>query len=329
MRPTKRGVRLTPGMAEVFSRAWLANEVEQEVALSDDQRERLTKTMAKQAMKLAHQNGQAAQAFLEYWIESLPADHGRFEPRQGPEFAQRVRPLIPVMRDFYHGVGDEARSVLEPDQMKAMQAAVAKADRVLDRFEERMNRWGDGAAAEGGNPFDGLEEAAEARGTETATTRHSEPRRRAEDQVRWNMDQLGPKDWRQFLANARRFFQFDDEQFARGQQLLGEYQGKARALMTRDWSEQVRRNRLKYFARSSFQEQALGPWVFHLEREYDEAVGPLRAMGQAFRRKVLALATEPQWSTALAEIAKAASEHGMTAAELDSMKMAFQVPPPD
>jgi len=68
---------------------------------------------------------------------------------------------------------------------------------------------------------------------------------------------------------------------------------------------------------ASLQKESPAPWLFHLDREYNEMAKPVLDMQKAFRRDVLGLVTREQREAVIAELREFADKHGMTAEEAD------------
>ena len=118
--------------------------------------------------------------------------------------------------------------------------------------------------------------------------------------------------------SAKVFFKFDDTQMARGVQLLTEYSRRAEPIMTPQWRQKARENRVKNSLRRSLNREGLQPWIFHLESESRELMAPLKELENEFCDKVIALARPEQRDAAIGTLRERAAQHGLEFTELDA-----------
>lgn len=325
MRPTRLGLQMTPRIARGFARHWLVEVFDSDSGLADEQRSRIADAAARRIMDANRQHGQAGQAFFENLCESMLLYHGRYTPELAAELAKHADPMIPVFRQLFQDVADDARPMLDPGQLEHLQAEIEKQTRMLDQFEAKMKRWAKGEMEDGEDIedlFDDLEppetdDTTDEGETDEETKQRREALKRAKRSAGWEMRRFGPKEWARFLFGAQYFFQFDEEQIAKGKALLDDYRGRAKEIMTEEWKRRVRRNRIQYHLRWRIRELANGPWMYHLEREYERDAAQIREMGHEFRKEVLALATDEQREAALAKIREQVERHGMTLEPMD------------
>jgi len=249
---------------------------------------------------------------------------GKLTPELARDFAKRAKPMIPVFRDLLEGVAKDARPVLDAEQARQMQREIEKQLGMLEKFEARMKRWADGDVKEKGeDPFDDLEptekdDEADGEEVDKETKQRRQALKHARRSAKWELRRIGPSEWSRFLIGAQYFLRFDDEQVAKAEALLEDYRGRAEAIMTDEWKQRLRRNRIRHQLRWQVRELADGPWMYHLTREYEELAGPIRKMGWDFRKEVLALAADEQREAALARIREQVEKHGLTMEPMDA-----------
>ncbi len=323
MRPTSRGVRLTPRMARGLAAGFLREEVENEagVDLPPELHERLSDRLAERMMEISAARSRDVGPFIELIYESMIGGRGKVPAATRREFARRARAALPAMRDFYDAVAGEVEPHVDAASQQALREVLDRAQRMMDRFDERMQQWsrqdaqaaGDEAEDEDGNPFEGLQDEDQPSGGVPAASRELRQVRR---QARWEISRLGPEEWSTFLAQAAELLGFDSQQRARGESILREHRGRAREIMTPQWRREVEDLAVRRRLLDSLEDKNLAPYRFHLDRRWQETTGPLKETGEAFRRDVLALATAEQRARLMADIGEKAGRHGMSAAEL-------------
>ncbi len=322
MRPTGHGLRLTPQIARGFCRAMLTNgDLGRELNLTEEQEAQMSEALARRLMQMGHANGQHLQPFLETFVESMVIHQAKFTPDSAREFGKRAKPVLPAIRQFVKGLAEDARPILTPDQYAGFEETARQGLQGVDRFEGKMKRWASGGANDGEDldhyePEDGP--APEASGTD-----HEKPKtpkaQHARNMAEWDLRRVGPGGWLRFLAGVKYFFKLDDAQSAEADQILAEYQQRAEAVMTDEWKQRIRRNRTKFHLRRSLGEIAKAPWLYHLDREYEELFAPVGKIERAFRAAVLALVTDEQREAAFAGVRDRAAKHGLTGKGLEDV----------
>jgi hypothetical protein len=323
MRPTQRGLRLTPRMAQAFAAYYVADEMKTVVPVTPEQESRLVESLSRRMMALVRTHEKDIRDGIESGMAMLLATDDHFDATTGKEFAERTRHMIPLMREFLKAVGDEARPVLPPEQFDIFQRKLGREGQEIDRLERKMGRWAAGGATprehvDHFEPADGPEPPRDER--ELRYRRTLGQRRSAERDLSW----IGPTFWERFLAGAKRFFEFDAKQAAEGDRLLAEYRGKAEAIMTAEWRERVIRNRMRAHARYSLGTMPIAPWMHQLDRSYQKDIAPVEALGREFREKVFSLATAEQRDAARARIQEAAQKAGVNLGEADARILRLQ-----
>jgi len=317
MRPTSRGVRLTPKIARGIAGNYVREEILERVGkdLSQEQVSKLTDGIAARMMRISETRGREAAGFLELMYESFIAGEGTVPPDRREEFARQARSALPAMREFFDGVGQEARLHLDPGSLDALQEHLDAARRMMDRFEQRMQRWSQGPIDENeeGRPFEGLEDDDQPGGD---GLRESREIRQARRSARWELRRIGPDEWRRFWGRAREVLEFDEAQKARGERILNDCVARAREIMTPEWEREVRELAVRRRLVGMLEDANLAPYRFHLDHRWRQLTGPLEEMGKTFRREIMALATADQQARVMAAVAEKAARHGMSEAEL-------------
>lgn len=313
MRPVEHGVRMTPVLARALARSFVS-KFSAESLLTQEQKGELNARLARRIMDTARAHQELLQAVGEYGIETLIRQEIRnedFTVESSREFGRRLSSATPVAREFLKGLVKDFQPVLDAEQDRILQEIIKQAHEALDQFEARMNRWADGEYADGEDPF----------GNPSATVRSvSAPSQmqRAEQNVANFFRTLEPTTWEPFVVKTAGFFDFDDGQMAEARRVLTEYQAKADEIMTPEWKNRVRENRLKdQFYDTPQRKWPVLPWSWRLQYDFNQAMQPLRSLDESFRKEILALATDEQRQAVLSVIRQRAGEHGLVVQDAD------------
>ncbi len=321
MHPTDYGLRLTPELARALSHSIVAN-ITHDNPVSPEQRSRLIEALGKRILQTARENEQQAQAAIEYTFETGMASeikHEKLTAESAREFSERLKPLVPALRELEEGVSNDFESILTPEQFKEFHSKLDKSKKDLDEFEARMDRWSKGEYNEGEQPFSSPADNAQQGGSQDKKITSPEMQG-AEQRADNILRNLAPSTWEYFVNSTCEYFKLDEKQAARARKILADYKAKADAIMTPEWKRKIRENRLKQFFRYQLPSGVVfAPWNWRLEYDFNEAVKPLNELGRAFRKEVLAIATPEQRDTALTEIRKKAMEQGLTAEDVDTV----------
>lgn len=313
MRPTRLGVRLTPAIARGMGRLWLQDTAWRDAELSEEQERQMADAVARRMMELARRDGQQGQATMEYLIETAITTRMRLNADNCREFAEKVAPLARSMRELLEGAAEDARSILTAEQWKRMQPHFDWMKQGLDRFDRRLAGYREGQVGENENPFDelGSEEGRPGRGKENERVRSA---RRTVD---WEIRRLTSWDWSRFLAGTASLFKFDEAQRGKGEAILAEYRKRADAIQTPEWRARVRQNGTLVNLRWQLGDAPTAPWVYRLQKQYEEDLRPLKELSDKFYGEVLALVTPQQRADALNDAREVLAKHGLDVKDAD------------
>lgn len=330
MRPTQNGLRLTPTLARAFSLGWINQRIGDRGDLSRDQVRDLSTRMSERMVRMSRESGGQTQQFFEGLFETMLESEGgdKMTPELAKKLADRTLPVIPRHREFLHGVLEDARPVLSAEQMTQLEGVVRREEKKLDGVGEVMQRWTQGDYRKEDRPLqkmfdDGPDDedepaqAGSANGAAPASKPSGPQMRHARRMASWELNRLGPTDWQRFAAVVKTSLHYTPEQSQKADALLVEYRAKADAIMTPAWKASARRNRTQVQMRYQLTDQPLGPWLFHLDREWRAMREPVVTLGREFCTQVLAIATEEQRTTLINELATRADAHGLTLTDAD------------
>ena len=316
MRPTRNGFRLTPEIVQLFSRQYVEKEVNKDLGLSNEQIEKLSKRFGERTMDMGHRHGEPMRDLIEYWMETLVTTRGqKISPEMVQELGRRGANFTPGLLDLFKGFADDARGELSEEQWGKYRKGLEEAKKDFDHLEQTLQRWSRGELKPGEDTLNGLEQEIDAKEGEAA--REPPVMRRVKWQADYELNQIDPKRWRNYLTAAKEFFKFDAQQMVQGEELLAKYSAEAQSLMAGEWRERCRQNRMRYSMRWQISQENTRPWVFHLEREFEELAGPIKEVQTRFQAAVIALATTEQREAAAAPIRERADKHGMPFDDMD------------
>lgn len=313
MRPTQRGLRLSPAMATAMCRLVLRNDLAKDLELSDEQERQIADASARRLMTIAHRDGREGGPAVEFFTEVMITGDGKVRPEYAREFGEKMQPLMHAGREMLDGFVDDARPVVNDDQLQKLERSIANHRKLLDRLDKRLAEYREQGLEKPDSIFDDLEKPEDQVGQEPADQRIVNARRSAD----WDLKRGTSWEWSQFLTGAGLAFNFDAEQTAKGQALLAEYRQKADAIRTDEWRARLTKNRTLYFLQWEVRDVVEGPWLRRLEKEYDDAMRPVKELGLRFQRDVLALATPQQRAEAVEAARLLAEKNGYEASSAD------------
>lgn len=324
MRPTRHGFRLSPKLAELGARMWVRNEMGQWVDLSERQEAELGQRIARRVMTIAHEHSEQGREFIEFMLERQLANQfrmGSMSLADKQEFGERMTQWLPVLRDLLKEVARDTRPLLNREQWNQAREGLANGFKDLNRLEEKMRRWAEGGALEDEDIADDLQRwrkpGPQAGERDEESTSTSVELRRARRRAQTDLRRLERGDWRDFLDHASEYFHFDEQQRVRGWELVTEFRKQAAEIMTPEWCHRLRENRIKYYLRwnlEGFNGQRMTPWVYRIEREYNEFMAELEVLKAKFKQGVINIAEDDQRKKAAVALVERAKQHGM---ELD------------
>lgn len=318
MRPTAHGLRMTRKMAEGLGQIIVREGLRDNSSIGEEQTDQLAKMAGERAWDLNERYGRDGSRALERFYELMLQQAGRRENRkpmtadEAREISEKIGPGVKIIREFWEGSLEDARPVLSEQQFAEYEQTAQDILKATRRFEEKLNSWSRGEVKENETFLDAVESSDDS----SDSGDKSKEYRQAERSVRWEVNGLGPNDWRRFLQRAVKLLKFDDQQQQAGEQILKHYSQQAKEIMTPEWRAKAMANRVQQQLQYRCPDQPLEPWAFRLDSEYKKMVKPVQDMGRAFRREILALARSDQREIVLEDLRKLGADHGMDDREL-------------
>jgi hypothetical protein len=309
MRPTRAGVRMTPGLARAITRQMVKNGVlTREFGLEESRQEEAAEKIARRMMEMAHKNGRQGAEFFEFAMQSMIENNGRFTPESGKRWAELSKPLVPAFRDMATGIAEDMREMLPPNKQPAFAAKMLALSVAIDAYEKRMDRWLEGGAKEGENPFDDRSNRQQA---ETPADPNEPPalresRQRSEREI----ERQSKGSWRSYVDRAAEYYQFTDAQKQTAESILREMEGRAKQMMNDEWRAKVMANRTRRNL-PDFGASWNTPWAWRLEREFESLMAPLRDMTRELQDRLDEIPTTEQRQAADQRMAAKLAEKGL------------------
>ncbi len=293
-RPTEQGFRLTPGLARLMARQYtehLTSAFELDKSKADEASEKV----ARRIMQMFHEVDGPGQELIERFMEEQMSAAARgehsFVPRGfGKEFADRVLPLVPAIRDLTRGTVQDVRPMLPLKQQLKLAGEMMAFNTGIDAFEERMREWSNGQVPANEDPFDrgNREIKLDEQGQSSAL-------KRAREQANNATAKGFADEWEQYVKDAKSFYAFDASQSATADSVLRECLERADQIRADElWRTKYYRNRL--WQQMIF--QMPGGWNNPLrpllEQEKDDLNAGMEAIGEDLKVRIDRIPTTAQ-----------------------------------
>lgn len=295
-KPTELGIRFTPGMAQGMAQFLIEDVMGPRYELPAEQRAAAIQAVARRMMEIAHayddgSGAESAEGLLKCMLR-LNVEGNRRRPwEMGREFAESVGPLIPGIRELVTRIGQDIRPMLSVNQQLKLGMDIGLTTTALDAFETRMKNWADGQIQPGEDPFG--EQQAPVRDPATGESSVLKTARRVAQSY---VDQPSFLDkWQRYVADAKRFYRFDEAQAGSADSVLRETVESARQIMAgEEWRTRMYRNRMWNHLSWTIPGAAQTPIRSMLEAEQGRLMEPLTSLGELLKRRIAEIPTEAQ-----------------------------------
>ena len=315
MKPTEVGVRFTPRMAQGIAKT-MAREMRSRYDLSDEQVSQAQEILSRNMMKMAQDTQKKGRDIWELFMENMIANDGSFSKGDAQKWGRMMDEFLPEMKKFMTTTASQVGKTMTLSQRLKLTAEMSAVSAGFIGFEERMKRWSKGEAPDMANPFvDATPERtkADAARDERGGKESEEVRRarvRAERRLDWEVDVESR--WTSYVESAIEYYKLSDAQATSARAILKECLERAKAVKTPDWQDRLRRNRTAANVSGKmaklFRE---GPWMWQLDREYEELLRPLQDVGKDLRNRVDELAETSQRANAAEQARAQLAKSGM------------------
>lgn len=334
MRPTEHGLLMPQKMIELIAKQ-AAGGIGKELKLRPDQTTKFQDLIVNNTIELQSRHGNELATAIEHFIEFSIKTDGQINSDSARELSEKLKPALPAVTDSMDSFMRGARPLLDDSQFKEFNGMMEEGRGKVKQLEQRLDSWSKGEATKG-NLFQQLfadEEATNKSKTKekeaTSQPAKSETMQKAESRYDRAMNEIGPQAWEMFLYSCHSVFGFNQEQLMKGQEILKKYRKKAKEIRTLEWIQRVRDNRVKTHAKKLVEDESIEPWIYHLDREYEELVKPIKDLGRAYHREIVGMATDEQRAKVLAQLQKFGTEHGMSADEMSAQYLHLAATQPE
>lgn len=314
--PTEVGVRFTPAIAEAMSDQFL-RRMRERYELDDDQVGKIRPVMIRQFFNLANKNAKSGRDFIEYMIAASIQNEGRFSVEDGAEFARKMKPLFPALKEFFAESSAEISGHMTVGQRLKFTGDVAGVTARLVMMESRMKRWEKGEMKPGANPFfDRPVDDPERATSEPSTDDPDEPpdHRRARQRVERTIESEIEVDagWQDYVSHAIEYYNLDEAQQESARAILKECNERLGKVKTPELRAAMIENRIaRQLTWQTKSEFSRGPWMHKLETEYEQMRKPLNELSMELKRRLETLPNSEQRARAEATARRALEEKGV------------------
>jgi hypothetical protein len=313
MRPTERGLRLTPKIAEAMSKKFVENMTTR-YDLDQGQGKAITEIMARRIMRFSHENEKTGQELIEYMMAAMIENDGRFTRDAAMEFARMAKPIIPNLKDLFTKMGADIGQEMSLKQRLKFTGDMTAAAAGITIFESRMKRWEEGQIGDNANPFwdPADNDPSKAQPTPTDPNEHPDHRRARIDAERWIEWRLRvDEDWDTYVKQASEYYQFDEKQIVAAQAVLKECKERAAKIKTDRWRDKIKENRIARELIRRADVQSRGPSLFALEADFEQLQKPLLDLDDELKKRIDGLPDSKQRATAKSTVRQMLVDRGM------------------
>ena len=297
-RPSEHGFRITPGLARILAQQFTKNALIKHYQMDEAKSDEVNELVTRRMMQAAHALDGQGQEFLERLIEEQlvyqkeQGGGGFMPPSFGQEFAKRLVPMMPAIRDVVRGVGQDIRPMLPFKKQLTLARDLMGVNTMLDAFEERMTKWANGEEEALGDPFRTRRPEDKVKLDENGeSTALKRSRKTAEEQL----EKSRFREWKKYVQQAKQFYQFDDAQAATADSILREYLERAQSIIQdQAWRTRVYQNRVWSTMLLQKPNGRNHPLQAILLNELIETNAPLRELENQLKARIETIPTHAQ-----------------------------------
>lgn len=308
-------LHFTPGMARAMAKRFTQDTLIKRYELDPSKSDEVSEKMARRLMALAHQtNDQGVELFDFISNQIMVAEaEGRMSAGMPPDLqkglAERMLPAVPMIRDLIRDVSGDVGPMLSFKQQLKLTGEVAMAGTAINAFEQNMKLWSKGQGNPFGDPFRTSDD-------ETPKTLNkdglSSEADRARKMAKSNAEMGEWREWKKYVVDAIKLYDFDPSQAASAESLLREYTQRAEtAAADSGLKDQTYRNRLWWGLLLNTRSGWSTLLWMRLEEKAKELREPVAQLGKDFKARIDALPTAAQRAVADKKIRNWLAERGI------------------
>ncbi|MHC4443164.1 MAG: hypothetical protein ACYTF1_08015 [Planctomycetota bacterium] len=294
-RPTKYGIRFTPGLARMMAQQFTKHSLVKHYKMDKEKSDQADEMVARRLMETAHAIDGPSQELIERFIEEQLAYQqkggggGFMPPTFGKEFADRLLPILPEIRNLIRNTAHDVRPMLAMKQQFKMAGELMAINTAFDAFEGTIKQWASGEVTKYSDPFH------QSRKVEKDSEGVSQNLKNARKNAQSALDKGKSSAWAKYVKQAKEFYQLDDSQAASADSILREYLERAKnPTADEDWSTRFYRNHLWQYMILNLPNHWNHPLRALIDDEYAELAEPLEILDGELKSKIDSIPTKTQ-----------------------------------
>lgn len=316
--PSEYGFRLTPGVARGMAYEFTTSLLVGRYGLDRDKSEQATELVARRLLETAHKLDGPLQLLVERCLEEQ-LEALTQEPWGGPgsalnhippafraEFAERLAPMMPAVRELAVNVTRDVRPMLPAAQQLKMAGDMIAFHAAFDAFDHVVQKWSRGESVDDDDPLRAVR-----RKVMRATHGESEELANCRGLAQRIVDLGGSAKWEAYVSDAKAFYQLDEAQSATADSVLREVLKRARAAAANEnWRAKLYCNRLWYLVLFQDSEDRLELVRILVQDEYDDLMKPISELEDELKARIDRIPTQAQRAAAAESVRAWLEEDG-------------------
>jgi hypothetical protein len=316
---TPDGLRFTPGMARAFAGLYTREVLKERYQMPEDKTEQAREMVARRFMQLAHNIDEPGRELIERFAEEQltfqaagKGNEGRFMPPAfGKEFADRLLPIMPEIRDMMRGVSQDVRPMLPFKQQLKMAGDMMAVKTGIDGFEETMKKWSSGEITDYKDPFNRRREQPK-KDDQGQTERLKGARNAAQNQA----DKGRAEQWGKYLEKFKELYGLDAAQVSTAESTLREYTEREERLRSDTvWRDRIYQSQLWTNMCWELEEAWNHPAKWLIEDEQAQARESWNDLEEQFKARLESIPTSAQRRAAEQRVTALLKEKGLSLPE--------------
>lgn len=314
-------VRFTPDMARAMAGIYTREVLKRRYELPDEKIEQAQESVARRLMQLAHKIDEPGSEVIQRFVEEQFAYNagrkdgeggGFMPPAFGKEFADRVLPILPEVREMARGVSQDIRPMLPMKQQLKMAGDLMAFKTGMDAFETTIKKWSTGEVTDYQDPFNNRKREKPKRDENGLTERLKGARQGATSEA----ENPRAQRWENYLKKFEELYGLDPAQVATAESVLREYADREQRVRS-DAAWRERMYQMQVWATMCWElENAWNhPAKWLIEDQAREVREPLEALEEQYKTRLESIPTSAQRQAVEQKITALLKEKGLQAPE--------------